>query len=57
MDQSTADERGFYVFNFVLKRASYRPKADISGFYFFKLILMKNQPQIGQMPIEGDFMF
>jgi hypothetical protein len=31
--------------------------ADKRGFYVFYLILLKNEPQIGQRPIKGDSMF
>jgi hypothetical protein len=47
----------YFLFNFIEKWASNRPKADKRGFYVNYLILLKNEPQIGSRPIKRDIIF
>jgi hypothetical protein len=45
----------YFACHFFEKCASNRPKADKGGYYILYSILLKNEPQIGQKPIKGDF--
>ena len=49
-----ADRGGF---KFCLRMSPKSAEADNSGFYVYYSIFLKNEPQIGQRPIKGNFIF